>query len=208
MGDAGSFIDPLSSAGVKKALASGWLAAVTAHTTLVRPAMRQIAFEFFAAREREMYARFRAMTERYLADAGAGHHHSFWDDRAGSLDDGVDPLDADALRRDPAVQVAFDRIRQAPVLRVRRGDDVGVEPRPAVGGNEIVLEPRLLVPDRPEGIRYLCDVDLVSLLELAPEFRDVGDLFESYLQRHGPVALPDFLLVLATATAKGWLAWQ
>ena len=28
VGDAGSFLDPLSSAGVKKALASGWLAAV------------------------------------------------------------------------------------------------------------------------------------------------------------------------------------
>ncbi len=35
-GDAGSFIDPLSSAGVKKALASGWLAAITAHTCLAK----------------------------------------------------------------------------------------------------------------------------------------------------------------------------
>ena len=31
-GDAGSFIDPLSSAGVKKALASAWLAAVAVST--------------------------------------------------------------------------------------------------------------------------------------------------------------------------------
>ena len=36
-GDAGSFIDPLSSAGVKKALASGWLAAIVAHTCLSNP---------------------------------------------------------------------------------------------------------------------------------------------------------------------------
>ena len=33
-GDAASFIDPLSSAGVKKAMASGWLAAVTVNTSL------------------------------------------------------------------------------------------------------------------------------------------------------------------------------
>ena len=32
VGDAASFIDPLSSAGVKKALASAWLAAVAVHT--------------------------------------------------------------------------------------------------------------------------------------------------------------------------------
>ena len=40
VGDAGSFIDPLSSAGVKKALASGWLAAVAVHTSLVQPSMQ------------------------------------------------------------------------------------------------------------------------------------------------------------------------
>ena len=41
VGDAGSFIDPLASIGVKKALASGWLAAVVTHTALTRPAMRR-----------------------------------------------------------------------------------------------------------------------------------------------------------------------
>src|SRR5262249_36288198 len=49
VGDAGSFIDPLSSAGVKKALASGWLAAVAVHTALVHPEMRSHALEFFNA---------------------------------------------------------------------------------------------------------------------------------------------------------------
>ena len=208
VGDAGSFIDPLSSAGVKKALASGWLAAVTAHTALARPAMRQIAFEFFAAREREMYARYRAMTERYLADAGAGRDHPFWADRASAVDEVPDPLSPDVLRRDPAVQRAFERIRAAPALNLRRADDVGIEWRPAVSGCEIVLEPRLAVHDRPEGIRFVSDVDVVAVLELAPAFTDAGDLYEAYARRSGPVALPDFLLVLATATAKGWLVWR
>ena len=208
VGDAGSFIDPLSSAGVKKALASGWLAAVTVHTALVRPAMRTIAFEFFAAREREMYARYRAMTERYLADAGAGRDHPFWADRASAVDEAPDPLSPDVLRRDPAVQMAFERIRAAPALNLRRADDVGIEWRPAVSGCEIVLEPRLAIPGRPEGIRFVSDVDLVLLLELAPTVPDAGDLYEVYARRSGPVALPDFLLVLATATAKGWLVMR
>ena len=36
-GDAATFVDPLSSAGVKKALASGWLAAIAVHTAVVQP---------------------------------------------------------------------------------------------------------------------------------------------------------------------------
>ena len=39
VGDAGSFIDPLSSFGIKKALASAWLAAVVVHTCLETPHM-------------------------------------------------------------------------------------------------------------------------------------------------------------------------
>ena len=40
VGDAGSFIDPLSSFGVKKALASAWLGAIVAHTRLTHPERR------------------------------------------------------------------------------------------------------------------------------------------------------------------------
>ena len=54
VGDAGSFIDPLSSAGVKKALASGWLAAVAVHTCLKTPSMRRACAGFLRAREREI----------------------------------------------------------------------------------------------------------------------------------------------------------
>jgi flavin-dependent dehydrogenase len=199
-GDAGSFIDPLSSAGVKKALASGWLAAVAAHTSLVNPAMRQTAFEFFDARERDIYQHFRALTQRFLSDAAAGHDHPFWNDRAGALDGDT----RGDLADDRTVQAAFERMRSAPRLAVHRGADVRVEPRPAVSGCEIVLEPRI-VRSNTSGIRYLHDVDVVSLLDLAPDFDDVGALFEAYGRTHGPVALPDFLAALAAAVANGWL---
>jgi 2-polyprenyl-6-methoxyphenol hydroxylase-like FAD-dependent oxidoreductase len=202
-GDAGSFIDPLSSAGVKKALASGWLAAVAAHTSLVNPAMRQTAFEFFDARERDIYQHFRALTQRFFSDAAAGHDHPFWTDRAGALDGDV----RGDLADDRAVQAAFERMRSASRLAVRRGADVRVEPRPAVSGCEIVLEPRI-VRSHTSGIRYLHDVDVVSLVALAPDFDDVGALFEAYGRTHGPVALPDFLAALAAAVANGWLAWR
>ena len=55
-GDAASAIDPLSSFGVKKALASGWLGAVAANTVLRNPMMAGEALEFFNRREHALFA--------------------------------------------------------------------------------------------------------------------------------------------------------
>lgn len=202
LGDAGSFIDPLSSAGVKKALASAWLAAVATHTALLRPALRRTAFAFFDAREREIYDHLRALTRRFLAEGAGGHSHPFWNDRLGWIDD--EPrIDA----RDERVVRAFERIRAADMLALRRGDHVLVETRPAVNGREITMEPWLVTPgERP--VRYVHDVDVVALVELAPHFTDAGDLFAVYVRRYPPVAPPDFFTALATAVARGWLAWR
>jgi flavin-dependent dehydrogenase len=198
VGDAGSFIDPLSSAGIKKALASGWLAAVATHTAIVKPSMRDVALEFFAAREQEVYASFRAMTQSVLSSAASGHTHPFWTDRAD------EPPLAGASAD---VAAAFERIRAAPDLRVARSLDGRVEPRPAVSGAEIILERRLVSDERPEGVRYVADVDLLALVELAPAYTSVPDAFDAYNRQLAPVALPDFLAALATAIAQKWLVW-
>ena len=55
VGDAASFVDPMSSYGVKKALASGWLAAVAVNTAIRTPEMAATAAGFFGRRERAMY---------------------------------------------------------------------------------------------------------------------------------------------------------
>jgi hypothetical protein len=198
VGDAGSFIDPLSSAGIKKALASGWLAAVAVHTALVRPSMRSTALAFFAAREAEIYDAFRRLTERHLAGAASAERHPFWADRTGPIED--DPVDDQA-----EIQAAFDRLRAASEIAFRPGADVLIEPRPAVSGSEIVLESRIVTPAFPHGVRYVRDVNVVALLELAPGARQVPDFFTMYCERYGPVALPDFLVALSTAIARRWL---
>jgi flavin-dependent dehydrogenase len=198
VGDAGSFIDPLSSAGIKKALASGWLAAVVTHTSLIKPHMRDVALEFFARRERDIYRQFRAMTESYWRDAAAGHTHPFWSDRA---------VDVDGAQDDDVTAAAFARLRGAPELRVMANAETRVEQRPAVSGSEIVLEQRLVRPDRDNGVRYAYDVDLIALVQLAPAHRSVPDAFDAYNRSHAPVALPDFLAALATAIGHQWLHW-
>ena len=198
VGDAGSFIDPLSSAGVKKALASGWLAAVAVHTSLRRPTMRSTALKFFADREAEVYTSFKAMTRQYLADAADAHAYPFWRDRgdeSGASDDREE------------IAAAYEDLRQKPELRVRRNEAVRVAVRPAISGTEIVMESRLVREDRSHGVRYAFDVDLVALVDLAPQHRSVPHLFEAYNARHAPVALPDFLGALSTALAHRWLLW-
>ncbi len=197
VGDAGSFIDPLSSAGVKKALASGWLAAITVHTCLVKPEMRGHALDFFSAREIEMEAEHAKASRRFLAEAAPSHPHPFWSERADEVD--VDEDDVTEVR------AAFERLRQAPALNARPTPALRIEPRPAVSGREIVLEPRIVTANQPSGVRHVRDVDLLVLFELAPSHTQVPDLFEAYCRRAAPVPLPDFLYALATAIARRWL---
>jgi flavin-dependent dehydrogenase len=198
VGDAGSFIDPLSSAGVKKALASGWLAAVAVHTSLRRPAMRDVALTFFDAREAEVYAWMRGLIGRVLADAAASHAHAFWTDR---LEGDLTGSDDEALAK------AHARIRAEPALRVVKNPAARIEDRPAVSGTEIVLQQRLVSPERRDGVRHAFDVDLIGLVEIAPHYASVPDLWTAYTRQYGPVDLPDFLGALSTAIAQKWLFW-
>lgn len=81
-GDAGSFIDPLSSFGVKKALSSGWLAGIVVHSSLVDPSIRDTALEFFDARERQVYGRYRRASAEFFEAAARAHGSPYWTERA------------------------------------------------------------------------------------------------------------------------------
>jgi len=196
VGDAASFVDPLSSAGVKKAMASGWLAAVTLNTALATPALKDTAFAHYAARERETYGQFLALTRKHLAEGAPEADHPFWADRA-------TPSADDADRH--AVRAAYDRLRSASSLALTPGPAVRLEDRPALRERLLVLEPRLVDAASPEGVRFVDGVDMVALTRLAPRFGDVADMFDAYGRDAEVVALPAFLKALATAVARGWL---
>jgi flavin-dependent dehydrogenase len=205
-GDAASFVDPLSSAGVKKALASGWLAAIAVHTSLARPEMGAVARRFFADREAEMYGNFLALTKRYLREAAVDTAQPFWAERADARD--ADERRERQDREREAVEAAYERLRQATGLRLSLGAGVRRELRPAIAGPEIVMEPRLVTESDPVGVRFLFDVDVVALTELGPKCGQVPDLYEALVNRVGPTELPAFLTALATAVARGWLVLE
>lgn len=194
-GDANAFVDPLSSAGVRKAMASGWLAAVAVNTALTDPSLAATAFEFFAARERATYSQFLALTRQFLLDGATTPDHPFWAERIAPA-----PADDRAL-----VLAAYERLRAADLLTLRVAPDVTFAPRPALTERAIVLEERLVTPLGPDGVRYVDGVDVVTLVRLAPGSRDVPNLFEEYVRSAGPIDLPAFLKTLATAVARRWL---
>ena len=210
VGDAATFIDPLSSFGVKKALASAWLAAVATNTCLRSPAREALALQLYAEREQQVFDSYRRQTATYFSDMSATHPHPFWTDRADVLDlDRRERGDeVDSLRRNPAVLAAFEALRQARSIRLRPTDRLRTRTAPAVFGWEIIPEERLSFDDPtadPSGIRFLRGVDLVTLASMAANHTQVPDLFEAYQRVCSPVALPDFLGALAVLLAKGVL---
>ncbi len=82
MGDAASFIEPLSSAGVKKALLSAWRAAVVANTCVSNPALASAAADLYARRERQVYADCTRKARGFFAEAADVHDNPFWSVRA------------------------------------------------------------------------------------------------------------------------------
>ncbi len=205
VGDAATFIDPLSSFGVKKALTSGWLAAIVTTTILDAPAMEDAAVAFFESRERHVSNAFRRQAARYAEDAGS--RHPFWQARVATgqvdgMDEGVDPA---ALAGDPAVVSALRDLQQRPELSVKHGDEVRIIRRPLIRGRRLVMEDHVAVPEWPDGVRYIRNVDVLLVLRLAPDHHDVGELYDAVVRIQPGVGLPDFLGVLATLVARGAL---
>ena len=214
VGDAATFIDPLSSFGVKKAMASGWLAAVATNTCLRHPERADLARRFHAAREQEVWASYRRQAAEFFAEVSRSELHPFWSDRAepvavDAAADRAGGADAvEAFRRDPAVRGAFEALRHAPSIRLRPTRAARTTTAPAVVGREIVPGASLSIAAGEAGtvaIRYLRGVDLPALVAMADRRTQVPDLYEAYGRSHPPVDLADFLGALAVLLGKGLL---
>ncbi len=216
-GDAGSFIDPLSSFGVKKALSSGWLAGIVIHTALIDASMTQTALDFHDARERAMYRSYRAASVEFFEQAAGAHGTPYWTRRAegarraARLDSSE--ASAEGALADPLgpplpeseVQAAFDVIRVRDALRAMPGRSLRTVERPGIEGHRVVMRPHLASDRLPAGLRFVRDVDLSALIEVAPAHELVPDGWAAYNGIAPPVTLPDYLTALATAFAAGLL---
>jgi 2-polyprenyl-6-methoxyphenol hydroxylase-like FAD-dependent oxidoreductase len=201
VGDAASFVDPLSSYGVKKALASAWLASVVTDSTLWNASIMAPALELFESRERAMYRHLQRRAASLAREAGDQHGSVFWRDR--SADDGEpiggDPDVAD-LRSNPRVLAAFAQLRALPSVSLRITPAFRRTPRATVRADRVVIEDHLDLPGLDVAVRYLRHIDLILLAELAPHHSQIPELYEAYGRRAASkaVPLPDFLGALST----------
>lgn len=193
VGDAGSFIDPLSSFGVKKALASAWLAAIVVHSALAEPAITLPALELFDRREREMFERYSALSHAFHAEAARFHRHAFWQRRAlGGGEDVTAEARTGALRE----------IQQRETPDLVPGPSLRVVKKAVVSDDRIVLADVPATDSEPGGIDYVHGVDMRRLITAAPGSRDVPALHAAVAR---DVPMPDFLAALAFAIARGFL---
>jgi flavin-dependent dehydrogenase len=148
VGDAGSFIDPLSSFGIKKALASAWLAAVVVHTCLTHPERQPVALQFFSRWERDVYATHLRRSRDFARAAYRHHPHPFWSRRAETeVTERGSVTDADWLR-DAGVQAALEALRRAPGIDLKLADGLTIEKTAVIRGREIVLEDAIVLAAR------------------------------------------------------------
>jgi flavin-dependent dehydrogenase len=212
VGDAASFVDPLSSYGVKKALASAWLAAVVAHTCLEDARMLRHALAFYDARERAMFESLERQRAQLAHAALAGDARSaFWEERAEAdalaLASPNEDREIESLRGDREVLAAFEELKRRERIVLRHAATVERVEQPLVRGNRIVLETHLRSPQLPFAVRFARQVDLLRLWHLAPSAAEVPELYEAYQRVAGVVPLPDFLGALSLLIGKGFLVF-
>lgn len=195
VGDAASFIDPLSSFGVKKALISAWTGAVAVHTCISRPEMAEHALALYNERELQTYADHVRQAAHHFGELNSVYASPYWRDRA------VAPAEF-SLYDEAGLWQALDELRAKPQIHLRPAAELCHERRPTIRGNEVVLTDRVIVPGLPSGVSYLQGVNLAKLVEMAPQFTQVADLFEAYDQQCPPVGLPSFLSALSFLIAK------
>jgi flavin-dependent dehydrogenase len=212
VGDAGSFLDPLSSAGVKKALASGCLAAIVTNTCLADAGRTAAAIELFEEREREAYVRYSRHAAGFYAAAGAAHDHAFWERRARAYatmpghETGESELRGalDHDTGDPRLRGALDALR-AGACRVRPSPVLQMVMRPTVEGREVVMRQHVAAPAGTRGIRYFGSIELPALVGAARAGASLPRLFAAYERRHPGARAQDMLGAVASLVAWGML---
>jgi flavin-dependent dehydrogenase len=204
VGDAASFIEPLSSAGVKKALASAWRAAVVANTVLSKPEMLDVATAFHDRRERWLYEECVRASTPFFARAAEVYHHPFWSIRASyqaKPSPSEAPTDAEIVR-DRDVQRIAGELRDARTLDLRRSPTVADGRVPVVEGNEIVLRDGITLAGFDEPVRFACGVDLVELSRIASTAGDMSSVIQEYFARVASIDPRSLLLALAFLVSR------
>lgn len=181
VGDAGLFIDPLSSEGVHKAMASAITGAAVVNTILRRPTMIRPAVAFYEEGQRATYQTHYHQSVRYYREEPRWPDHPFWRQRSQTASD--TPPSA-AAPSDPSSSHPPHAATSAPrrVSHLRIAPGVTVEQRPVIEGPYIELREAVIAPAYPRGVRFLQGVCVPTLLRVVAAQCAVADVMTGYVR--------------------------
>ncbi len=168
VGDAGLFIDPLSSEGVHKAMASAVTGAVVVNTILRRPGMRSQAIHFYHERQQQTYESHYQQSVAYYREERRWSDHVFWHRRAGAM-----------LQSRPQAQPVLSSPHT--LSHLQWSPTLSIEQRLTIEGAYIELREAAITPRYPNGVRYLDRVCLPTLLRVVKRNPAIGEIIPAYL---------------------------
>jgi hypothetical protein len=208
VGDAASFVEALSSGGVKKALSSAWTAAVVVNTCLATPSMRAAAFELHDRRERHVFSEYARRSAAFFREAASVYDNPFWSSRAsarGPIVNDCGPSDLD-LQRDADLRRTYEQLRDASGLDLVAGQRLRLEETAVIEGREVVLREGVVVPGWNVPLRFVAGINLPELIRAAVACSDIPSLLTTY-HRLVSVADPrDLLTALSLLVTRGVLS--
>ena len=181
VGDAGLFIDPLSSEGVHKAMASAITGAIVINTILKRPAMIPSCHSAFITKaNRRPMKRITGSRFATTARNSAGRISRFGENARHHQVRGLrSKVQRSTQSPIPNPQSVVHNAQRVSTLRIAPG--VTIEQRPVIEGPFIELREVVVAPLYPRGIRILQQVHLPKLLTIVRQQSAVGDIMTQYL---------------------------
>ena len=180
-GDAASYVDPLTSQGVRKAISSGMTTAVVANTILREPALATAALAYGLGAEERSYLQFRDSAIRSLTAEERFADRPFWARRAAALLPVPGP-EPPPPRRD----ALKDAARRAPLHRIRLTWAAGarIEEKPQVVRNILRMRTVVATAMLPAGVEAP-GLDLVHLFPLVARRQPLPAVVDGYLAAAG-----------------------
>lgn len=174
VGDAGMFIDPLSSEGVHKAMASAITGVAIVNTILQRPTMTAHARQFYDDSQRSTYEAHYQQSVVYYREETRWLHAPFWRRRM------------QTQFRVPSAESQVPIPQPLPlskrfVSHLRIAAEVTIEQRPVIEGPFVELRDVVIAPLHPRGIRFLDNICLPPLLKIVAQHQALSRIIPAYL---------------------------
>ena len=173
VGDAGLFIDPLSSEGVHKAMASALTGAVVVNTLLRRPTMRSHALSFYEQRQLQTYTSHYRQSLDYYRQEQRWPESPFWRARTGGSSSQDFPPAPPVSSPLPSASHKLSHLQWAP--------GVSIQQRPTIEGAYISLQDTVIAPRYPDGVRFLDRICLPTVLRIVAQQPAIGEIIPAYL---------------------------